>query len=109
MQVETIEFKDVRGKELLYLKITSNQKEVLINVGKKTFDSVKELETPKQPEIPGLTKEEEKENAENAAKQLGIKPIVLTEDTNFKDPNRLKIAELTEEQKETLRKNMQRK
>lgn len=43
MKVEPIKYTDVRGKELLYLKIEHNGKEVVINVGQKTYDSVKEL------------------------------------------------------------------
>lgn len=43
--VEPIAFKDVRGKELLYLKITGpkTKGEVLINIGEKTHKAVKEL------------------------------------------------------------------
>lgn len=93
MNVETIEFKDVRGKQLLYLKITSNGKEVLINVGQKTFDSVKELETPTQPELP-LT--------------LGDIDPRINPITKGNQPN-LHPVQLTDEQKEILRKNMERK
>lgn len=43
--VEPIEFTDVRGKKLLYLKITGpkTKNEVLINIGEKTYTGVKEL------------------------------------------------------------------
>lgn len=43
--VTPLEWKDVRGKEQLYLKIEHNQNTVLINIGRKTFDSVRELLT----------------------------------------------------------------
>lgn len=48
MKVEVLKHTDVRGKELEYLKITNEKtgKNVLINVGKKTYDSVKELTEP---------------------------------------------------------------
>lgn len=52
MQVEVLIYKDVRGKELSYLRITNERKEeVLINVGDKTYKAVQELiEEPKKPE-----------------------------------------------------------
>lgn len=50
--VEPIRFKDVRGNELLYIKIKKGEKEVLINVGNRTFKNVEELINPKQPELP---------------------------------------------------------
>lgn len=44
MKIETIDFKDVRGKQLLYLKVTNrHQEEYLINVGQKTFQEVNEM------------------------------------------------------------------
>lgn len=43
--VTPLEWKDVREKEQLYLKIEHNQNTVLINIGRKTFDSVRELLT----------------------------------------------------------------
>lgn len=59
MNVETLKYKDVRGKELLYLRIKTQvekidektkekkqvEEEVLINVGEKTYNSVEELIT----------------------------------------------------------------
>lgn len=57
-QVEVIKHKDVRGNELLYLRIVNGQNHVLINIGQKTFDGVNELLNPKQKEQP--KKEENK-------------------------------------------------
>ena len=44
MQLQVLEHKDVRGKILQYLKISNNKgNDVLINVGEKTYKSVREL------------------------------------------------------------------
>lgn len=44
LTVTPIRFKDVRGKELLYIKIENESgKEVLINVGKATLEGVEKL------------------------------------------------------------------
>ena len=44
MKIEVLEHTDVRGKILLYLKLTNKQgSDVLINVGAKTFNGVSEL------------------------------------------------------------------
>ena len=50
-KVEAIKFKDVRGKEMLYIKITKGEKEVIINVGQKTYDSVMELDKPETKKV----------------------------------------------------------
>lgn len=46
--IETIEHKDVRGNKLLYLKISNGNTDILINVGQKTFDSVKAITSEKE-------------------------------------------------------------
>lgn len=40
--------KDVRGKELMYLKLETDSGQVLINIGLRTFNDVKELTEPTQ-------------------------------------------------------------
>lgn len=41
---QAIEHIDVRGKKLYYLKLSNGPAELLVNVGKKTYDSVKAME-----------------------------------------------------------------
>lgn len=43
--VTPIEHTDVRGSKLYYLKITNGTEEYLINVGTKTYDAVKKMQT----------------------------------------------------------------
>ena len=45
--VEAIVHTDVRGKQLNYVKIKNGNKEVLINVGNKTYEAVREVTTEK--------------------------------------------------------------
>lgn len=42
--VESIKHHDVRGKELLYLKITKGKNELVINIGEKTFREIENLD-----------------------------------------------------------------
>ena len=44
-ETKVIEFTDVKGKKQLYLKLTKGEKSVFINIGEKTYNSVKDLET----------------------------------------------------------------
>lgn len=46
--VRAIAHKDVRGNELLYLVIGEEGNQVIINIGKKTYDAINNL-TTKQP------------------------------------------------------------
>lgn len=46
--IEALKHTDVRGKELLYLKMNANGKEVVINIGEKTFSQVQELLLPRE-------------------------------------------------------------
>lgn len=46
--VTAITHTDVRGKELKYLKCTNGKTELLVNVGDKTYESVKNMETAKE-------------------------------------------------------------
>jgi len=43
MQVQALEHTDVRNNKLLYLKIQYANNDVLINIGKKTYDSITAL------------------------------------------------------------------
>lgn len=59
--IQAIKHTDVRGKELLYLKLTANGNDVLVNIGKKTFDAVEDMQTirkttPTQEELKEKTK-----------------------------------------------------
>lgn len=58
MEVQVFKHADVRGKELCYLRIKKGEHEVLINVGEKTYNRVKELE--KVQELPLKTEKDEK-------------------------------------------------
>lgn len=48
-QVSAIRHKDVKGRELLYLKIEVAGKEPeLINIGQRTYDAVEKLTAPRE-------------------------------------------------------------
>lgn len=65
MKIETVKHKDVRGKELLYLRVTNkHQEEYLVNVGEKTYKEVTELV-----EREGKTSDEIKKLIEEAKKK----------------------------------------
>lgn len=40
METNAVKHTDVRGKEQLYIKIQEGDKQVIINVGQKTYDAV---------------------------------------------------------------------
>lgn len=46
--VEPIAHFDVKGNKQLYIKITSNEKMTIINIGQKTFDGLLDTLTPKE-------------------------------------------------------------
>ena len=48
MEILTIKHKDVKGKDLLYLKIKNEYGEVLLNIGQKSFDNISELLNKKE-------------------------------------------------------------
>ena len=43
VQIEALEHKDIKGKKTYYLKVWNEKKEYFINVGKTTFETVKEI------------------------------------------------------------------
>lgn len=47
-KVTVMEYPDVRGKLLMYLKVEANGKEYIINVGKETYTKVADVLTPRE-------------------------------------------------------------
>lgn len=64
-EVQAIAHKDVKGKEQLYLKIGNETDNVVINIGKKTFDAVN-----------NLTEKDKKLSDEQTPAQAGQRPKV---------------------------------
>lgn len=54
MTIEVLKHKDVRGKELYYMNIKSGSKEYFMNVGKQTYDTVREMIETEETEQPTL-------------------------------------------------------
>lgn len=53
MKIKALRHFDVKGREQFYLQITSNTKELMMNVGRKTYETITEMEQEeKQPELP---------------------------------------------------------
>lgn len=72
LKITTVKHKDVRGKELLYLKVSNEHEELLINVGEKTYNTV-----TKMAETGEATQEETAEAAKEIAERMkGVKEIV---------------------------------
>lgn len=46
--ISAIEHEDVRGNKLKYLKLEANGKQLLVNVGTKTYNGVNELLQPRE-------------------------------------------------------------
>lgn len=57
IKVRCVKHTDVRGKEQLYI-IAGEEKTVIINVGEKTFNGIKELLQEEVVEIPEVINEE---------------------------------------------------
>lgn len=47
-QTTVFKYKDVRGKELMYLKLEANGKELVINIGEKSFAALEDLAKPRE-------------------------------------------------------------
>lgn len=67
MTIEVLEHTDVRGKILQYLKLTNKKgSDVLINVGAKTYNGVRELIAEENINTENKTNNENKEVKEKA-------------------------------------------
>lgn len=65
MKTEVKKHTDIRGKELLYLIITQESEQVIVNIGNKTYDAVAKMQKRHEKligsveqEVPRETKEE---------------------------------------------------
>lgn len=69
-QIEAITIKDIKDKDLYYIKITKGEKKVIINVGKKTYEAVKALdeEVKDENQLPLPLNEESHEMEDNSKK-----------------------------------------
>lgn len=47
VKLTPMEYADVRGKKLLYLKMEANGKELIINIGKATYEGAVDLLQPR--------------------------------------------------------------
>lgn len=47
VKLTPMEYPDVRGKKLLYLKLEANGKELVINIGKATYDAALDILQPR--------------------------------------------------------------
>lgn len=52
LTVEARKIKDVRDKEQLYVIITDGKEKVVINIGEKNYQAVKNLTEGKHPQLP---------------------------------------------------------
>lgn len=68
MKVEAIKHQDVKGKEQNYIRITKGTYVVLINVGEKTYNSVKELDNVLEMTLEESIKEEQHFNPDQEKK-----------------------------------------
>lgn len=70
MKVTAIKHTDVRGKELNYIKLENGSQTLLINVGEKTYNSVKTMTEG------ALTEEEVKKDLEEMKQVEEVKPTL---------------------------------
>lgn len=66
-QTTAIKHADVNGKELFYLRISNGSEQVMVNVGKSTYDKVLALD--QQGELPLNNNSDEKAKVDNTDKR----------------------------------------